>query len=89
MLEDACKRFIWATFLYEEGEESPLTDDDFVILSHILYKNYKDLPKWFRNRVSLSNLRSTTGSSLVYTFTKKEKKEAILWRDNIKKGIFV
>lgn len=56
-----CKLYVKAGLAYEAGEDYVVSDSTYDGLSRILLKKYDELPKWFRNKISMEELE--TGSA--------------------------
>jgi hypothetical protein len=76
-----CKMHIWSCWLYEIDSYPAIDDYGYDQLCQLLLRNYKNLPKWFTNRVSESDLVTGTGSAIAKTLTPEEIEQAKWWRD--------
>ena len=62
-----CKLYVKAGIAYEDGE-SIISDHTYDGLSRILIQKYESLPKWFRNKISLEDLRTGSASGFKEKF---------------------
>lgn len=59
-----CRRFVIASILYYHHDVSPVPDSQYDNWALTLSLKYQETPDWFRERVSLADLRAGTAYAL-------------------------
>jgi len=70
--EALCRMWVIASLLYYKHDMSPWPDSRYDNACETLKMSYRKLPKWFRERVSLGDLRAGTGFTLSATAEEEE-----------------
>lgn len=64
IFESICRKYIIASVLYYQHDFSPVEDSRYDNWALTLRMKYKELPRWFTERVSYADLAAGTGYNI-------------------------
>ncbi len=77
-VEEQCRDWIMAGLLYEHHSTIMMSDELFDSLTLDLMSKYDTLPSWFKDRVTVEDLKAGSASGI--TYTDEEREEARRWK---------